>query len=231
MSDPDSDFIMYSAEIQYNNLVTQTEGGVVINCTINRCGVEDGLNEDVDEAKNRVIATEAMARAEELGNRNDFEGARNLLTVAHGEIQKSASKASPFCQNLSRDLTTAQSRMTDRVTWNRSGKNYVSQNLACHRMERAVNFKSMEYASQNIYNTKSKARTLDHFEDEDSDDSDCGDFAYQNYSNRNYNTPFANNLMTPQLTQQRQQAPQTVNFRFSQIDDDSDDEEYDSDLE
>jgi len=244
-------FPLFKSTVKYRNLVREIDETKVVECIVNRNGTVGNANEDVDVSRNRVIATEAMSRAEELGDRDELAQARKIIQESLDTIGASVSAKNKFCAGLLADLNNCLEGLRDRNQYRNVTKQYMTQNVMCHKMERACNF-DVDFASQMTYNNESRAVTMDTWGRADSldscDDDDIDDYqdlsnyhpqqiqnntfpSYQqqsNYSNISLNI---GNMNPPQLQQQRfQQQPQADLF-MPNIQDFKPDQQLDSEDE
>lgn len=213
----DATFSMFKATVTYRNLVRECDETVVLECLVNRNGTIGAVNEDVDVSRNRILATDAMSLAEEHGDKDDLVKARKVITDARDVILSSDSSKNKFCSGLVSDLNNCLEGLRDRHQYRNVTKNYMTQNIMCHKVERACNFDD-GFASQMTYNNESRAVTFETWQRADSLDS-CEDMEedYQNISsyapqNAQLNTfpglSNSNYASLPQLQQQSNYMPQ-----------------------
>jgi hypothetical protein len=199
-------FPMFKATVKYRNLVREIDENKVIDCLVNRNGKEGTANQNVDVSRNRIIATEAMSRAEELGDRDELAKARKTIQESLDVIKASVSADNKFCIGLINDLNNCLEGLRDRNQYRNVTKQYMTQNIMCHKVERACNFDA-DFASQMTYNNESRAVTMDTWGRADSLDSCDEDFSddYQDtlpqqYQNSTY--PAYQQQMQPRMQQQ-----------------------------
>jgi len=176
----------FTCELHYRNLVREVDGTVKKACTINRSGSRGNMDVEVDVENNRVVSTEAMEIAEQLGEKSDFKSARLIVNEAISSIQVSPSAQEDWCQHAVSDLRNVLDGLSDRNTFQRKGKQYVAQNIMCYNNERAANFVEDEYACQSAWNTNTKEEMYTEFQRADSCDSACFDEAMMMDNNNNY---------------------------------------------
>lgn len=173
---PDHDFMLYEVTFKYQNAIANSNCQEVISCVVNRNGTVDEFNEEVDETRNRDIATEALRQANILGDRNDLKSARQRLQVTIDEINNSRSAQTMTCQNLQQDLRTALSKTDNLSVWRNEGTQYCHQNVMCYQQQRACNFRSADFAYQDQCNTNARYEMDEMFSRADSCDSDDGGY-------------------------------------------------------
>jgi len=172
---PVPDFLLYEATFKYNNAIANCKSNDVVACYVNRNGKVEDFNEEVDETKNRDLATHALREANIFGEANDLNSARQRLQVTIDEIDNSRSAKTVQSINLRKDLMTAKEKTSDRQTWNNEGVYFCAQNEMCFKQQRGCNFDA-NYASADLYNTSAKREMDVAWARADSLDSNPGDF-------------------------------------------------------
>lgn len=230
-------FPLFKSTVKYRNLVREIDETKVVECLVNRNGTIGTANEDVDVSRNRIIATEAMSRAEELGDRDELAKARKTIQESLDLIQASVSAKNKFCAGLIADLHRCLEGLRDRNQYRNVTKQYMTQNVMCHKYERACNF-DVDFASQMTYNNESRAVTMDTWGRADSLDScDDDEDDYQDLSNfrpqqQQNNYPGFLNIGNAIPQQQRfQQQPQAQLFTLPNVQDFNPDLQLSSDDE
>jgi len=166
----DADYLLYEVEFEYKNTIANSVDLGVFQCTVNRSGKIADFNESVDETKNRVITANALKEAARLGEKNDLDGCRKLLTATLEKVENSTSACTAECINMQRDIKTALKKSRDERTFFDEGTYFMAQNDMCMSNQRCCNF-DVDYACQNMYAGKTRGVLRDEWEEDDSCDS------------------------------------------------------------
>lgn len=144
--------------VQYKNVVKDVQETLSNVCSIARIeGAQKGeRNMDLDIQYNRVMAANAMEKADQLANQGRIEDARKLLTASVQTIQASPSSAEAFSVNLMQDMQTIQSNMQSQQQYRSVGRKMMKSNMQCQQMQRSV--QSSQWASQGAYEGRSKKK-------------------------------------------------------------------------
>ncbi|CAA0814451.1 Zinc finger (C3HC4-type RING finger) family protein [Striga hermonthica] len=95
---------------------------------------------EVDRQKNRVQATEAMARARAAAENGDLAGASSVLESVRAMLLGSASGKArdPLCLALDAELKEMQEKVASRQVYEASGRAYILSGLSSHSWQRAT---------------------------------------------------------------------------------------------
>ncbi|KAM7271897.1 hypothetical protein ACFE04_031111 [Oxalis oulophora] len=95
---------------------------------------------EVDRQKNRLLVAEAISNAQQMAERDDFEGAKRLLTEKKETLlsSPSAQEGDPLCNSLQVELTEIIRRMEDEHSYRHSGRPYILSGLISHSWQRAA---------------------------------------------------------------------------------------------
>eukprot|EP01084_Bolivina_argentea_P069977 127289_1 len=142
--------------VKYKNVVKDKDEILSNVCTINRIeGTQIGeRNIELDVQYNRVLAAEAMDKADDLANQGKLDDARKELARAQEQIRKSKSKDNKFSAALVNDMETVADNMRSRQAYRAKGSKMCKMNKKAHRMQRSV--QSSAYASHGQYQNRSK---------------------------------------------------------------------------
>merc|ERR1712176_1203787 len=143
--------------VNYKNVVKDKQETLSNVSCVNRIdGTQIGeRNIELDVQYNRVLAAEAMEKADDLANKGKLEEARKILTSAQQHIQTSKSCKAQFSQNLVNDISQVMGGMQSRQQYQASGGKMLKMNKKAHKMQRSV--QSSAYASQSAYQNRSKS--------------------------------------------------------------------------
>merc|ERR1712241_1086904 len=148
--------------VQYDNVVKGTTETLTNICNIHRIdGKQIGeRNVELDQQYNRVIASDAMEKAEKLAKSGKLKDARNVLTNAELTIKGSKSNRSPFCMNLVNDMGAIQSNMVDRSSYRTAGSKMLRSSGGCHGMQRSCGSRARGARSQRAYRGRGKSAMM-----------------------------------------------------------------------
>jgi len=153
---PDQGFALFETAMEYRNLVKKVKQDATTVCTVARGEAHRSTpSVAVDISKNRVISMEAMVKAEKLADKEDFEGARNIICSTRDSVAKSVSAKDKFCVGVVEDLNKCFEGLKSRSEYMNRTRKYMAQNVMCHTLERAANF-DKEFGAQNTYNTEQR---------------------------------------------------------------------------
>ncbi|KAK9676690.1 hypothetical protein RND81_11G093600 [Saponaria officinalis] len=95
---------------------------------------------EVDKQRNRLRAAEAMTEAKSMAEGGDLVGAISILERCREMMSASASARAgdPLCIGLGNELREIQERMSNRQTYEASGRAYVLSGLSSHSWQRAT---------------------------------------------------------------------------------------------
>ncbi|GER51269.1 zinc finger C3HC4-type RING finger family protein [Striga asiatica] len=101
---------------------------------------QEEVSIEVDRQKNRVQATEAMARARVAAESGDLAGATSVLESIRAMLLESASGKSrdPLCLALIAELKEMQEKVASRQVYEASGRAYILSGLSSHSWQRAT---------------------------------------------------------------------------------------------
>jgi hypothetical protein len=114
----------------------------------------------VDKQRNRIIAADALERANALGSEEKLDEAREALKGAMEKIKNSISASQLFCVELLKDLEQAHTRIKDSSTYRTSGSKYMSSMTMTHSYQRCSH-------SSTSYRTSAKNQTMHSYADQD----------------------------------------------------------------
>lgn len=142
--------------VAYKNVVKDVRETLSHVCSIGRIeGKQKGeRNMELDVQYNRVMAADAMERADQLANQGKMEDARKLLTHSVQRIQASPSSAQSFSVNLVADMQTIQNNMQSTQQYASRGRKMMKSQQQCQMMQRSA--QSSQWASQSSYENRSK---------------------------------------------------------------------------
>jgi hypothetical protein len=93
-------------------------------------------NVAVNTQRNRVLASDALAKAAQLGQDNQLEAARETLQGAIDAIQRSVSADAPLCRDLLKDLASTKARLASRSTFANGGYAQIMAQNNMHGQQR-----------------------------------------------------------------------------------------------
>jgi len=142
--------------VAYKNVVKDVRETLSNVCSIARIeGSQKGeRNMELDVQYNRVMAADAMERADELANKGKMEEARKLLKFQMASIQASPSNAQAYSVNLVNDMQTISSNMQNTQQYHSRGRKMMKSQYQAQQMQRSA--QSSQWASQSCYENRSK---------------------------------------------------------------------------
>jgi len=142
--------------VAYKNVVKDVRETLSNVCSIARIeGSQKGeRNMELDVQYNRVMAADAMERADELANKGRMEEARKLLSFQVASIQASPSSAQSYSVNLVKDMQTISSNMQNTQQYASRGRKMMKSQYQAQQMQRSA--QSSQWASQSCYENRSK---------------------------------------------------------------------------
>jgi len=163
-----------SVKISYDNTITSRTDILIEVMKVQRGMVTTQRDELIDAQYNRVLAAEALSRADKLGKLGELEKARTTLDAAFESVRRSTSCQVGMSRNLMQDMEQTRKGYANMNAYQQWGKNYTKQNRACYRKERAVkvNDRLGLYNTQSQYVSTSKIVALSAFDESCSDDSE-----------------------------------------------------------
>jgi len=93
-------------------------------------------NITVNTQRNRVLASDALKKAAELGQKNQLEAARETLQGAIDAIEASVSKKEPLCKDLIKDLKSTKDRLASASTFQAGGYAQMTAQMNMHGRQR-----------------------------------------------------------------------------------------------
>jgi hypothetical protein len=168
---PDENYLLYEVNFEYLNAIANATSSGVFQCNVNRSNQIAQFNNKVDETKNRVLTANALKEAARLGDNNDLEGCRKLLTVTMESVNKSPSVYTPECQSMQQDLRSALDMARNSVTYQNQGSAFMIQNMTCMTQQRCCNF-SDNYSTQMLYSGDHRNVIRSNWESKDECDTD-----------------------------------------------------------
>lgn len=94
-------------------------------------------NAQVDEQRNRILATKALDEARKAADSGDVQKANDLVDKVVAQIQASESAACPASAAVYEDLKRAKVNMSSRSRWEAEGSKVVGQMQNMHAMQRS----------------------------------------------------------------------------------------------
>jgi len=166
-----------SIKLSYDNTITSNKDILLSLLELNRGKVTNKRDPVVDEQYNRIVAGEALRKADEFGRLGQLEQARGMLDRAMGTVNTSNSSTTRMSRNLVNDMAETRKGYLTFDDYRKWGKNYTKQNVSCLRQERAVKLTDnhRQYLTQSTYMNVSKIHSVEQFADSCSDDSDEGE--------------------------------------------------------
>merc|ERR1712217_33338 len=154
-SEESRDFV-FELSVQYDNVVKGTHEVLTNICNITRIdGKQIGeRNVELDEQYNRVMAADAMEKADKLAKNGNLDGARNVLSTAETLIQHSASSSKMFSANLVKDMGAIRGNLMSPQLYQMNGSKQLVQQYQCQQQQRSYN--CMQSPSLNCYSSSSK---------------------------------------------------------------------------
>jgi len=142
--------------VAYKNVVKDVRETLSNVCSIARIeGSQKGeRNMELDVQYNRVMAADAMERADELANKGKMAEARKLLSFQVASIQASPSSAQSYSVNLVKDMQTISSNMQNTQQYASRGRKMMKSQYQAQQMQRSA--QSSQWASQSCYENSSK---------------------------------------------------------------------------
>jgi len=92
----------------------------------------------LDKQRNRILAADALEEANQLGNSDKLEEARNILEKAIEKIKSSPTVNDPICTELVKDLKEALDGLQDRSSYTSKGSKYMSSKSMSHHYQRGT---------------------------------------------------------------------------------------------
>jgi len=122
-------------------------------------------NISVDKQRNRMIAADALEKANALGRSSQLQQARNELNQAISQLKNSVSANEQMSLQLVTDLQEALSRIQDQSTYASSGSKYMSSHSMSHHYQRSSHTTPM-YTTYTKYSSMTNAEDQVNQEDE-----------------------------------------------------------------
>eukprot|EP01018_Ginkgo_biloba_P025791 Gb_04078 [translate_table: standard] len=128
-----------------------------------------GVNIEVEKQRNRLRTAQAIANARTLADRGDMSGAQKVLQTAKVELQSSTvSRTGDLSVSiaLEAEITEIQARMTNKQTYERSGRAFVLSAQSSHLRQRAttrgesIENYSREYQTPSMADMVMRSQTL-----------------------------------------------------------------------
>lgn len=115
----------------------------------------------VDRQRNRLLVGASIKEAQEMAERNDFEGAKAVLNSRRAELLATASAQAgdKLCGWLEVELAEIEKRMANMRVYEKSGRAYALAGMGAHLQQRAAAGATMNMANQ----------YLDELDDDDDD--------------------------------------------------------------
>jgi len=142
--------------VAYKNVVKEKKETLSTVCTVDRIeGAQKGeRNMELDVQYNRVMAAEAMERADALANAGKMADARKMLNAERSRIQASPSNMESFSVNLMADMQRIESNMQSTNQYASHGRKMMRSQHQAQQMQRSA--QSSQWASQGAYENRSK---------------------------------------------------------------------------
>jgi hypothetical protein len=156
-----SSIIQFS--VTYQNMITSSQQVLSIVCNIDRVQGSDigERNIELDQQYNRLLAADAMDKADKMAQSGKLDQARQTLKEAQVQIQSSRTNKSEYCVNLVQDIAKCSSKLQSQQQYNQYGKNMLKMNKKAHYMQRSV--QSSQYQAQQCYTNSSKYAMMSKF--------------------------------------------------------------------
>jgi len=142
--------------VAYKNVVKDVRETLSTVCTVDRIeGAQKGeRNMELDVQYNRVMAADAMERADALANAGRMADARKMLNAERSRIQASPSNMVDYSQNLMKDMQRIESNMQNTHQYASHGRKMMRSQHQAQQMQRSA--QSSQWASQAMYENRSK---------------------------------------------------------------------------
>lgn len=153
--DPVSQRSFHSREQSFSILRPETTGGAPI-----------ALNLEVEKERNRLRTAQAIAEARTLADQGEMSGAQTVLQNAKIELQQTRTGDHSLSLALEAEITEIQARMTNKQTYERSGRAFVLSAQSSHFRQRATtrgeSFESYsrEYQTPSMADMVMRSQTL-----------------------------------------------------------------------
>eukprot|EP01083_Nonionella_stella_P014963 41901_1 len=157
-----NDWRMIDFNVEYNNTISNRKEVLNTVCSVNRVKGElkdvGPRNMELDVQNNRIIAAEAMEKANSLAESNQLDEARKVIKNAQQLIQTSVSKENTYCAALVHDLEQSLSKLVSHYAYKTSGRQYMSMNCSSHWNQRSTqSYNLRTNMSQAAYRTTSRS--------------------------------------------------------------------------
>ncbi|PIN24429.1 hypothetical protein CDL12_02833 [Handroanthus impetiginosus] len=98
------------------------------------------INLEVDRQRNRLRAAESIAEAQQMAERGNLTGARNLLRKRRSDLMATASAQAGdgLCTWLEADIKETEQRMVSHQQYQQSGRAYALSGMSSHALQRAT---------------------------------------------------------------------------------------------
>jgi hypothetical protein len=120
----------------------------------------------VEKERNRLRTAQAIAEARTLADQGDMSGAQRVLQNAKIELQQTRTGDHSLSLALEAEITEIQARMTNKQTYERSGRAFVLSAQSSHFRQRATtrgesfeNY-SREYQTPSMADMVMRSQTL-----------------------------------------------------------------------
>lgn len=158
-----------SLSLEYFNVLTSTNEKVHSSLFIDRLEVVPSEylipNFLLDKQRNRILAADALEKANDLGKSGKLEDARKELNTVIEHINQSVSANETFCQELIKDLKEALKRLRDQDSYVTSGSKYMTSHGMSHYYQRSSHTTPM-------YQTYSKMTTMEQASSDPNEDEE-----------------------------------------------------------
>jgi len=126
--------------VTYRNLLTQSAEQAAVPMTIGRpeTATPGPAPAVLDRHRNRMICTDALQEARNLGDANKMEEARKVLTDAIARIEASHTHEDPLCVGLITDLRNCMAQMNDQREYHAKGHKMMAQMSSNHECQRGA---------------------------------------------------------------------------------------------
>merc|ERR1712130_348014 len=163
VSDKKEKYPIIQTAVTYKNVVKDSIETLTHICCIDRIDSKQigERNIELDVQYNRVLAANAMEEADGLATKGKLEEARKVLANAQSHIQSSKSNKNKFSTALVKDMQRIQDNMKSRQQYSTHGGKMMKMNRMAHQMQRSC--KSSTYASQSVYQNRSKSKMKSKF--------------------------------------------------------------------
>jgi len=163
-----------SVKLSYDNIIATEKDILLSSMDLNYDRVSSNRDTFVDEQYNRIIAGEALRKADDFGRIGQLDKARGMLDKAMGTVKLSKSCKSRMSKNLLSDMAETKKGYATKSEYSTWGKHITKQNAVCLRRERAAKSTDVfgQHRTQATYMNVKKIHTVALFNDSCSDDSD-----------------------------------------------------------